>query len=73
MNVGDLVMIIPECCVGSIRWRRLPDTVGMITDRDDNYEAKGITGNLVNLVKVQFGDDSLWFDTDQVEVLDESR
>ena len=73
MKVGDLVMIIPECCVGSIRWHRLPDTVGMITERDDNYEAKGITGNLVNLVKVQFGDDSLWFDTDQVEVLDESR
>ena len=73
MNVGDLVVIIPECCVGSIRPPRLPDTVGMITERDDNYEAKGITGNLVNLVKVQFGDDSLWFDTDQVEVLDESR
>ena len=41
----------------------------MITERNDNYEAKGITGNLVNLVKVQFGDDSLWFDTDQVEVV----
>ena len=40
--------------------------VGVITERDDDYEAKGITGNLVNLVKVQFGDNWGWYDTDQV-------
>jgi len=45
--------------------------VGIITERDDNYEAKGITGNLVNLVRVQFGDNCGWFDTDQVEVINE--
>ena len=75
MNVGDLVMIIPECCVALDEPRHCqpPETVGIITERDDNYEAKRITGNLVNLVKVQFGDELLWFDTDQVEVLDESR
>ena len=67
MNVGDLVVLIPDNCDGLRKCFSL--AVGMITERDDRYEAKGITGNLVNLVKVQFGDDSLWFDTDQVEVL----
>ena len=68
MNVGDLVMIIPDNC--DFNTQHLPlFMVGVITERDDGYEAKGITGNLVNLVKVQLGDDSLWFDTDQVEVI----
>ena len=66
MKVGDLVMIIPDNCVG---FAYCIDTVGIITERDDSYEAKGITGNLVNLVRVQFGDLNSWFDTDQVEVL----
>ena len=64
MKVGDLVMIIPDNCK-EFRFH-LSDTVGIITERDDDYEAKGITGNLVNLVKVQFGVYTLWFDTDQV-------
>jgi len=67
MKVGDLVVIIPDNCK-EFRFH-LSDTVGIITERDDDYEAKGITGNLVNLVKVQFGDHTLWFDTDQVGVL----
>ena len=71
MNVGDLVMIIPDNC--DAKWFFPVDMVGVITERDDNYEAKGITGNLVNLVRVQFGANFLWFDTDQVEVIDESR
>ncbi len=71
MNVGDLVVLIPDHSDAS--WFVLPHQVGMITERDDNYEAKGMSGNLVNLVKVQFGDVSSWYDTDQVEVIDESR
>ena len=67
MNVGDLVMIIPDNCNDVLL--KLSDTVGIITERDDDYEAKGITGNLVNLVKVQFGVYILWFDTDQVGVI----
>jgi len=68
MKVGDLVMIIPDNCDAVF----VPvDMVGIITERDDNYEAKGITGNLVNLVRVQFGDNCGWFDTDQVEVINE--
>jgi len=67
MKVGDLVMIIRDNCDGFLQ--HLPDTVGIITERDDDYEAKGITGNLVNLVRVQFGDVSSWFDTDQVGVI----
>ena len=67
MNVGDLVVIIPDNCK-NLKFH-LSDTVGIITERDDDYEAKGITGNLVNLVKVQFGDHTLWFDTDQVGVI----
>jgi len=66
MNVGDLVMIIPDNCDAMfmpVHW------VGIITERDDKYEAKGITGNLVNLVRVQFGDVGTWFDTDQVGVI----
>ena len=66
MNVGDLVMIIPELCEAVF----VPvGMVGIITERDDDYEAKGITGNLVNLVRVQFGDNWGWFDTDQVGVI----
>ena len=67
MNVGDLVMIIPDNCNDVLL--KVSDTVGIITERDDDYEAKGITGNLVNLVKVQFGVYILWFDTDQVGVI----
>jgi len=67
MKVGDLVMIIPELCEAVF----VPvGMVGMITERDDDYEAKGITGNLVNLVRVQFGNVAhAWFDTDQVGVI----
>ena len=64
-------MLIPDH--SDFTWFVLPHQVGIITERDDNYEAKGISGNLVNLVKVQFGDVSSWYDTDQVEVIDESR
>lgn len=67
MKVGDLVMIIPDNCNG---FMLVPvDQVGMIIKRDDRFEAKGITGNLVNLIEVQFGEVSAWFDTDQVRVL----
>jgi len=67
MKVGDLVMIIPDNCHG---FMLVPvDPVGMIVKRDDRFEAKGITGNLVNLVKVHFGDNWGWYDTDQVEVV----
>ena len=52
-----------------MKFHPIRDTVGIVTERDDDYEAKGITGNLVNLVKVQFGEYTLWFDTDQVGVL----
>ena len=68
MNVGDLVVIIPDNCK-NLKFHPIRDTVGIVTERDDDYEAKGITGNLVNLVKVQFGEYTLWFDTDQVGVL----
>ena len=67
MNVGDLVMIIPDNCDGYVLIGA--HQVGMITERDDDYEAKGISGNLVNLVEVQFGEVKAWFDTDQVEVI----
>ena len=68
MNVGDLVVIIPDNCK-EFRFH-LSDTVGIITERDDDYEAKGITGNLGNLVRVLFGDVAHpWFDTDQVKVI----
>ena len=67
MKVGDLVMIIPDNCDGYVLIGA--NQVGMITERDDDYEAKGISGNLVNLVKVQFGDNWGWYDTDQVEVV----
>ena len=67
MKVGDLVMIIPDNCDGFVLVA--VGQVGMIVKRDDRFEAKGITGNLVNLVEVQFGEVSAWFDTDQVEVI----
>ena len=67
MKVGDLVMMIPDNCDGFMLVA--VDQVGMIVKRDDRFEAKGITGNLVNLVEVQFGEVSAWFDTDQVEVI----
>ena len=67
MKVGDLVIIIPDNCESHSLLDI--DGVGIITKRDDSYEAKGITGNLVNLVCVQFAIREFWFDTDQVEVL----
>ena len=74
MNVGDLVVLIPDNCPES-KLHYIPNFggVGMIIEYDDGYEAKGITGNLVNHVKVQFSSGFWWLDTDQVEVLDESR
>ena len=69
MEVGDLVMIIPDNCEVVFGDFQCLGMVGIITERDDNYEAKGITGNLVNLVRVQFGNLNTWFDTDQVGVL----
>ena len=72
MKVGDLVTIIPDNC--DFNTQHLPlFMVGVITERDDGYEAKGITGNLVNHVKVQFSSGFWWLDTDQVEVINESR
>jgi len=67
MKVGDLVMMIPDNCDGFMLVT--VGQVGMIVKRDDRFEAKGITGNLVNLVEVQFGEVKAWFDTDQVEVI----
>ena len=69
MNVGDLVVIIPDNCEHASEVKLSLGMVGIITERDDDYEAKGITGNLVNLVKVQFGDNWGWYDTDQVGVI----
>jgi len=72
MKVGDLVMIIPDNCDAVFDELSL-GMVGVITERDDGYEAKGITGNLVNHIKVQFPSGFWWLDTDQVEVIDECR
>jgi len=67
MQIGDLVIIIADNREG-LNLLDIGD-VGIITERDDDYEAKGITGSIVNLIKVNFGATAYWFDSDQIQLL----